>query len=149
MEDSSSQTNDKETKAQEERGIPEWQADQCKKAKEGDSALWVHVNSDGNSSARYATPHLCQVWILTTTTGSSPPTPEGFIIRTPSPKFATSLSMFNVHSSIPEDFFIRSPSPIFTTSTSISTLNVHPPMNVNFKKPIDISPVLMDSLPFH
>ncbi|PMD41131.1 ankyrin [Hyaloscypha variabilis F] len=45
--------------------------------------------------------------------GPSPPTPEGFIIRTPSPKSAPSMSM----------------------------LSIHPPIN--------ISPVLMDCLPFH
>ncbi|KAN0098195.1 Ankyrin repeat-containing domain protein [Hyaloscypha variabilis] len=45
--------------------------------------------------------------------GPSPPTPEGFIIRTPSPKPAQSMSM----------------------------LNIHPPIN--------ISPILMDCLPFH
>ncbi|KAE9367125.1 ankyrin, partial [Stipitochalara longipes BDJ] len=45
--------------------------------------------------------------------GPSPPTPEGFIIRTPSPMFTTSMSVLNVH------------------------------------RPIDVSPVLMDCLPFH
>jgi hypothetical protein len=33
-------------------------------------------------------------------TGPSPPTPEGFVIRTPSPKLTTSMPMLNAHPSI-------------------------------------------------
>lgn len=81
--------------------------------------------------------------------GPSPPTPEGFIIRTPSPKFPASMSMLNVHPSTPEGFIFRTPSPIFTTSMSMSTLNAYPTMNLNFNTPMNISPVIMDCLPFH
>jgi hypothetical protein len=74
------------------------------------------------------------------TTGSSPPTPEGFIIRTPSPKIAASMQLLNTPPPILQRFALHNIPPIFTTSTSLSALNVHPPMN--------ISPVLLDCLPF-